>query len=249
MGIIDIISNQLAELGIEKGNTVLVHSSLKSLGGEVAPLQVIDALSAALGNDGTLVLPALSYLHCNKNNPVFDYYKTPSNVGVVAETFRTGVTGVVRSLCPTHSCCAFGAKAKFITEGHILDSTPCGHNSPFKRVMDLGGKILFLGCGMRPNTSMHAIEELFEPDYLFGDFCDYQIKDKEGNSFIHSLCSHNFKGVNQRYERLEKLLNTGREINTGYVLQAFCYLIDAKAMWEKASNAYSDNKHYFIDIC
>ncbi|HAN20527.1 MAG: hypothetical protein A2Y15_06010 [Clostridiales bacterium GWF2_36_10] len=248
MDIIDLIETQLIELGIEKGDTVLVHSSLKSLGGGVIPSQILAAFSAALGREGTLVLPSLSYMYCNKNNPDFDYYNTPSNVGIIAETFRTGTKNVVRSLCATHSCCASGAKADYITSGHILDSTPCGPNSPFKRVMELGGKILFLGCGMHPNTSMHAIEELFEPDYLFGEYIDYRMKDKEGNSFIHAFRSHNFTGVAQRYDRIEGLLTEGSEMKKGNVLQAFCHLIDAKAMWEKAGNTYSSNQHYFIDI-
>ena len=32
-----------------------------------------------------------------------------------------------------------------------------------------------LGCGLRPNTSMHAIEELVEPPYLFGPPLSYQL--------------------------------------------------------------------------
>jgi len=248
MDIINQLKKQLYELGVENGDTVLVHSSLKSFGGGISPSQVVDALSATLGNDGTLVIPSLSYMNCNKDDPSFDYYKTPSNVGVIAEYFRTGVSGVLRSLCPTHSCCATGTKADYITAGHIIDNTPCGFNSPFRRVKDLNGKILFLGCGMSPNTSMHAIEELFAPDYLFGDICEYKMTDREGNSFTHNCFSHNFKGVIQRYDRLEELLTSESEIKTGYVQKAFCQLIDAKAMWEKAGNAYSKDSHYFIDF-
>lgn len=247
MDIITQLKVQLNDLGIENGDIVLVHSSLKSLGGGVSPSQVINALFAALGEQGTLVLPALSYLHSNKNNPYFDYFQTPSNIGVIAEYFRTEEKAGIRSLCPTHSCCASGLNADFITSGHILDNTPCGTNSPFRRVLDLGGKILFLGCGMGPNTSMHAVEELFEPDYLFGDMVQYHITDREGNEFPHSCRSHNFKGVAQRYDRLEGILVPGSEIKTGYVQKAFCHLVDAKAMWEKAGNAYTENSQYFVE--
>ena len=248
METVDIIRNALEELGIKRGDTVLMHSSLKALGGEVSPPQLIEALTGALGGEGTLVLPALSYLHCNKNHPFFDYYATPSNVGAIAEYFRTYTEGVVRSINPTHSCCALGANAGFITEGHILDNTPCGKNSPFTRVKELGGKILFLGCGMRPNTSMHAIEELFEPDYLFGETYEYRIKDRQGNSFICLCKAHNFTGVSQRYDRLEELLADGTELRRGYVLKAFCHLADAGAVWERASAAYSENPNYFVSF-
>jgi aminoglycoside 3-N-acetyltransferase len=248
MDIVDIMTSQLKALGIGNGDTVLIHSSLKSLGEQVSPEQVINALINAVGSDGTVVFPALSYLHCNKNKPIFDYYNTPSNVGAIPEYFRTKTKGVVRSICPTHSCCAVGKHADYVTSVHVLDTTPCGENSPFRRVKELGGKILFLGCGMRPNTSMHAVEELYEPDYLFGDTYEYKITDREGNLFVHYCRAHNFAGVAQRYDRLEELLEAGTELKTGFVLKAHCHLVDAEAMWVKAGRKYSEDPHYFIDF-
>lgn len=247
MEIIDLMAAQLKVLGIDSGDTVLIHSSLKSLGEPVSPDKVIEALIRAVGSDGTVVFPALSYLYCNKNNRFFDYYSTPSNVGAIPEYFRTKVKGVIRSLNPTHSCCALGKNADYVTSGHILDTTPCGANSPFRRVRELGGKVLFLGCGMRPNTSMHAVEELYVPDYLFGDTYEYQMTDREGNLFVHYCRAHDFAGVTQRYDRLAGLLEAGTELKTGYVLKAFCHLIDAEAMWIKAGEKYAENPHYFVD--
>ena len=37
------------------------------------------ALLALLGPEGTLMLPTLSYLYANRDNPVFDVRRTPSN--------------------------------------------------------------------------------------------------------------------------------------------------------------------------
>ena len=162
--------------------TLLVHSSLRSLGGASAA-DVIDGLRDALGEEGTLVFPTLSYRNCNPNNPVFDYYKTQSNVGYLPEYFRTEVKGVIRSMNPTHSCAAIGKNAEFVTSGHILDKTPCGANSPFRRIMELNGKILFLGCGMNCNTSMHAVEELSEPSYLYGGEFEYTFTDANGKEY------------------------------------------------------------------
>lgn len=239
------IASDASALGVEQGDTVLVHSSLRSLGG-VTPSEVIEGLRAAIGEEGTLVFPALSYMHCNPSNPVFDYYSTPSNVGALPEYFRKEVPGVIRSMNPTHSCCAVGKNAEFITSGHILDSTPCGENSPFRRVMELKGKILFIGCGMGPNTSMHAVEELSRPDYLFGDVYDYRLTDANGNT-VHLPCrAHGFKGVYQCYDRLADLL-CGDELQTGNILSANCYLVYTPAMWEKADAKYRKDPHYFID--
>lgn len=239
------IANDAALLGINKGDTVLVHSSLRSLGG-ASPEEVINGLLLALGEDGTLVFPALSYMHCNPSKPTFDYYKTPSNVGALPEFFRTSVEGVVRSLCPTHSCCAVGKNADYIVSGHILDNTPCGENSPFRRLMQLGGKILFIGCGMRPNTSMHAVEELSCPDYLFGDDASYTITDRDGVEHKTVCRAHGFKGVIQCYERLADLLSDD-ELRIGKIMSADCHLVSAPAMWSKADAKYREDPHYFID--
>ena len=86
------------------------------------------------------MLPTLSYLYANRDNPVFDVRRTPSNVGAIPEYFRTEYP-VLRSLCPTHSCAAVGLRAEYLTGSHHLDETPCA-NSPFSRLRDAGGKVL-----------------------------------------------------------------------------------------------------------
>jgi aminoglycoside 3-N-acetyltransferase len=50
------------ELGVEEGDTLLVHSSYKSLG-EVdgGPQTVVRALEAALGAEGTLIMPTFNF--------------------------------------------------------------------------------------------------------------------------------------------------------------------------------------------
>jgi aminoglycoside 3-N-acetyltransferase len=243
--IIKQIAVDAVNLGISKGDTVLVHSSLRSLGG-VPPEDVIKGLQSAVGEEGTLVFPTLSYMHVNPSNPNFHYYLTPSNVGALPEYFRKNISGVIRSINPTHSCCAWGKNAEYVTSGHILDNTPCGPNSPFKRVMELKGKILFLGCGMGPNTSMHAVEELSNPDYLFGDIYDYHLTDANGKTIISPCRAHDFKGVIQRYDRLAEILND-EELKTGKILCSQCCLVSTPEMWKKADEKYRENPHYFID--
>lgn len=240
------IAQDAFELGIKKGDTLLVHSSLRSLGAGVTPEEVVAGLFEAVGEQGTLVFPALSYLSCNSKNPRFDYYETRSNVGAIPEYFRTSAEGVLRSLNPTHSCCAIGKNADFVISGHKYDTTPCGKNSPFARVADSDGKILFLGCGMRPNTSMHAVEELVEPDYLFGDTVEYTVKDKNGEESKLTCRAHGFDGVAQRYERLAELLE-GDELRIGKILEADCHLVQARAMWKKAAKKFAEDPYYFVD--
>ena len=110
------IADDARALGLRAGDIVLVHSSFKALGAPGAsPADVIDGLLAAL-DGGTLMLPTLSYKHCNPGQRRFDARTTPSNVGAIPEYFRTHYP-VMRSLCPTHSCAALGPLAEELTRG------------------------------------------------------------------------------------------------------------------------------------
>lgn len=242
------IASDARALGVRPGSVLLVHSSLRSLGQKgIHPQEVIDGLLLALGDHGTLVFPALSYLHCGPAHSLtFDVRNTPSNVGALPEYFRTSVPGVRRSLCPTHSCCAIGEKRDDVVGEHHLDDTPAGAHSPFRRIMELDGSVLFLGCGTNCNTSMHAVEELSRPDYLFEDCYTYTMIREDGSSYEQRCYAHDFRGVSQVYRRMEDLL-TDAELQKGNILAASCHLMRCVPMWEKADAKYREDPHYFVD--
>ena len=60
-----------------------------------------------------------------------------------------------------------GHLAREVTEGRLDDDPPICMHSPFRRLAEVSGKLLFLGCGVRPYTMMHGVEELVQPPYLF----------------------------------------------------------------------------------
>lgn len=151
--------------GVRFGGVLLVHSSLRSLtpGRQLpgGPRTVIEALLEALGPEGTLLLPCLSHMSVGPFSPYFDVTRTPCCVGAIPEFFRTW-PDVLRSVNPTHSICGLGPLAESLLADHHLDQTPCGPHSPLSKLPRAGGQILMLGCGLRPNTSMHAIEETMD---------------------------------------------------------------------------------------
>ena len=56
------LKQDLLQLGVREGDCLLVHSSFKSLGGvEGGAEGFFDVLLSLLGQEGTLVMPTLSY--------------------------------------------------------------------------------------------------------------------------------------------------------------------------------------------
>ena len=247
------IHSDLAALGIKPSDTVLMHSSFKSLGEiEGGAAAFFDALVSYFGNEGTLILPALSFVGVTAENPHFNLKETPSCVGFLPEYFRTQVAGVKRSLHATHSCCAIGKNAEEIVSGHHLDETPVGKNSPFAKLPEYSGKILFLGCSTNRNTSMHGVEELCEPPYLFNreKKITYTLDDGEGKVYTRESIRHYFlkedgTHYDQKYSRMEGLLSDG-EIRRGKILMADCTVMDALAVWEKGVQAIKSNPYFFV---
>jgi aminoglycoside 3-N-acetyltransferase len=241
------LARDLEASGLRRGGLALVHSSLSALGYVPGgPETVIRALLSALGPEGTLLLPALSYEHANPQRPFFDVLHTPSNVGAIPEYFRTR-PGTLRSVCPTHSVCGVGPQAHAALDEHALDDTPCGPRSPFRRLRDLGGQVVFLGCGLRPNTSMHGVEELAQPPYLFGDMVTYRIRWPDGHESEQRCRAHDFRGWAQRYDRVSALLKVGEELKIGRALQAEVHILEAPALWARALAALAEDKLHFVE--
>lgn len=240
------LQDDLRNLGLVEGDHLLVHASLRSLGNfPDRAATVVSALLEVLGSRGTLLLPALSYQTVTPENPIFDLAKTPVCVGGLPEFFRT-FPGVQRSMHPTHSVCAIGKLSNYFLSKHLLDDTPCGMHSPFAKLPEVHGKILFLGCGTRPNTSMHAVEEEIKPPYLLGARVNYTLKDQAGRKMPKSYFTHDFAGFEQRYERVEGLLGSD-SCQKGKILQAESVLLDARSLWEKGTVQLKKDPYFFVD--
>jgi aminoglycoside 3-N-acetyltransferase len=171
------LSSDLRALGVREGDVLEMHSSFRSLGYVAGgPQAVVEALLAALGPGGTLVVPTHSSDNSDpadwQNPPVpeawwpvirgesppFDPLRTPASrwMGVLAETVRAW-PGAHRSDHPQVSMAAVGARAAEIVAEHQLDDA-LGEHSPLGAINRLDGKVLLLGCGYSTNTSLHLAE-------------------------------------------------------------------------------------------
>lgn len=245
------LQSDLRKLGIELGDVVMMHSSFKSLGAQIAPDDFFRAFMEVLGPEGTLLLPALSYESVSDKQPVFDREQTPSCVGFLPEYFRTNVPGVIRSFHPTHSVCAKGKLAAELTADHQWDRTPVGAHSPIAKLPKAGGKILFLGCDPDHNTALHGVEEAADVPYVFDRSRQTEFILKDGSFELHRkfLC-HDFvkkdHWLKQRYGRIIELLPK-KSRSFGKVLQADCVLLDAAAVWRFGIKKMEEDPYYFVE--
>jgi aminoglycoside 3-N-acetyltransferase len=238
------IVEDLLALGVRRGGVLLVHSSFKSLGEVPGGIQtVIDGLKDALGPRGTLLLPGLSWVSVDYEHPIFDVRSTPSCVGAIPEYFRT-LEGTARSIHPTHSVCGQGPLTGELFKDHILDRSPCGTHSPFSQLKYHGGQVLMLGCGLLRNTTIHAVEETAGAPYLFEvEPIEYTLTGYDG---VPVKVLHKRHGTfPQHFDRVRPAL-IGNGLSEGNVLEAFCGLYDAKALWDCAFDMLQKDISCFI---
>ena len=157
----DDIVFSLECMGIKKGDILLLHSALTSIGKiDGGAETVIDAFLQVIGEEGTLVMSTLTGWF----SP-FDAQSSPSQVGYLSECFRQK-KGVLRSLHPVHSVAAYGKYAEYITKDHDKCPTGCGQGTPYLKIAELNGKVMLLGVDMDRNTTMHSMEEAIDARYL-----------------------------------------------------------------------------------
>ncbi|MBT3273533.1 MAG: AAC(3) family N-acetyltransferase [Spirochaetales bacterium] len=170
------LQNELTSLGLEPGMTVLVHSSLSSMGWICGGAQaLIMALEAVIRPYGNLVMPTHSgdlsdpsgwsnppvpeewWEEIRRTMPAFDPDLTPTRgVGRVPEVFRKQAD-VIRSSHPQVSFAAWGEKCVELVQNHSLDFG-LGEASPLAKIYDIGGWVLLLGVDHTSNTSLHLAE-------------------------------------------------------------------------------------------
>ena len=155
----DIIDG-IRSLGVEAGDLLLVHSSLRSFGRvEGGARAVADALIASVGPTGTLILPTFNY-----GQLPYDPATTQSLTGAITDAFWR-MPGVLRSRHPTHSFAAAGPMAAGLLAGDENVET-FGRGSPLWRVHQRNGWVLLIGCDHRVNSVIHLAEEGMHVPYL-----------------------------------------------------------------------------------
>jgi len=239
------LREQLYILGIEPGDVLLMHSSMKALGPGHTPEGFLRELMDTVTIEGTLLLPALTYENVTEEHPLFSVAESEPCIGILPRTFQR-MEGVLRSMHPTHSVCAWGNKAAELTCKHVMDDTPVGLNSPFMLLPEVNGKLLFVGDVLHACTMMHGIEEIVSAPYALNKTrTGYKLQDAAGIVLEKDYITHDFKGWEQEYTRIRDILSYP-DIITGTVSEANCTLINANSLKAAAIARFQEDIYAFV---
>lgn len=161
------ITNILKQAGIEGGDSIFVHSDLKSFGKIDRTMtregflgSFFESLLETVGVNGNIIMPAFSYSFCR--DEIYDPKTTPSRVGILAEYFRK-LEGVKRSADAIFSVAAFGPEKDYFTDVGV---NCFGEKSIFEKLYKRNVKIVFVGETF-DMTYLHFIEQKHGVPYRF----------------------------------------------------------------------------------
>lgn len=152
----------LRHMGVAPGDSILVHCSFgEEFGFRGSMDQLIDAFLAAVGSTGNLLMVSMPYIGAASSYlgqaKVFDVRKTPSAMGLVTEAFRRR-SGVVRSANPMHPVLVSGPRAAEFVAGHESCAFSIGPDTPFDRLLQKSGKVIFFNTRLTSFTFYHFLE-------------------------------------------------------------------------------------------
>lgn len=163
------LAQHCAELGLVRGDAVLVHAGLRAVGPILGgPDTLIAALGDVVGPQGTI----LGYCDWQFEDAVLERPEWRAHMvpfdpaasrairdnGAFPELLRT-TPGALRSASPGASCAALGGLAAWFVADHALDYG-YGPQSPFGKLVAAGGKTLLLGAPLDTMTLLHHAEHL-----------------------------------------------------------------------------------------
>ncbi len=256
---LDSLVNNWHRSGLEKGDLVLIHSSLKRLlktlndefGIPVTPVDIFDTLLTALGEDGTLVLPLYNFDF--PQTGYFNINETPSQMGLLTELGRKHSESV-RTGHPIYSFSVIGKMAKEFE--NIDNKSGYGSDSPFATIKALNGKIGIIGLtDQNSMTSYHFVEEQNLVDYrYFKNFTGRYI-DKNGVESIrtYSLYVRDLeRGVKTNVNRMMDYLwqigaYKGDKPDEGYGMRTILFNTFYNETERKIKNGEAINYLYSIE--
>ncbi len=170
--------------GIELGDVVLLHSSVKRtlqknrkiVSAKISIDDILDSFLEAIGSKGTLLIPLFNFGFAS--GEVFSYHDTQSQMGKLTEVARRR-QGAVRTGHPIYSFAAIGNLSRDFES--VDNFSGYGKDSPFGLLTQLDGKIATLNVpDNQCMTFYHHVEEMCSVDYRYHKTFTGPYIDKKG---------------------------------------------------------------------
>ncbi|MYB75861.1 MAG: AAC(3) family N-acetyltransferase [Chloroflexi bacterium] len=237
----------LHELGVGTGDLLLVHSSLRSFGYVQGGADtVIDALLETVGASGTVLVPTLTFTVLKSWPHLFSVSKTPSSTGRITETLRQRKEAV-RSGHPVSSAAAIGSQAAYLTAAHR--DTPCGPDSPYFRLYELGGKVVFFGASLGSNSAFHCAEEIVCPAYLgFATIKGAIVEDRDGRRRAVTARRYDCfdRGITRHLGNMEPIFLERGLLQRALIGESRTYVIDAQENVSVSCEVLTEDPDYIL---
>ena len=234
------VTGALLSIGVKPGSVVLVHpDAIVAAQFPAMPNEqeqrldlLIEAIEAAIGDDGTLVMPAFSYSF-TKGEP-FDVRSTPSAVGMVTERFRTR-PGVFRTSDPIFSFACRGRRAQELCAVPVKECF--GAESLFSALHRLNAHIICLGCSFSRVTFVHYVETAHGVDYRYPKVFPGIVTSSDGRTGEFSVV-YNVRDLTRRSDadlrRLQKRLADDGKLQTVQVGRSRIMAVTASELFDTA---------------
>lgn len=246
----DDLKKDLAQMGLQSTDKIMVHSSMKSIGEvEGGADTVVDALMEYF-SDGLVMVPTHTWKQMSEQYNVFDPMTEPACVGIIPNIFYKR-QGVYRSLHPTHSIAAFGMGAKEYVAGEENRSTPCAEEGCFGRLKEIGAYILLVGVTHARNTYIHSVEESFAvPERLTEHPTTFRVKLPDGS--LKEVKMHRHYNAKEEHisDTFDKFMNGYYELGAARKVtfgDAQCILCEASKLYEATARILKREINCFID--
>lgn len=245
------LKNMINNMGIKPTDTLLLHSSIKSIGEVLGGADtVLDAFMEYL-DCGLLLLPTHTWASMNDLHNIYDPNHTPSCVGLLSNLFMKR-EHVVRSLHPTHSMAAYGVESNTYVKGEENVSTPCAIGGCYDRIRERNGKILLLGVTHIRNTFIHGVEEILQvPERFTENPVKFHIVMPDGSLKESAMYRHYNKTtphISEKYSKLEQAFydnKVARKVTFG---DATCILCDANGIFQVTKKILSHQINCLMDL-
>ncbi len=257
----EAILSALEAVGVRKGDTLLVHSSLSACGHIIGGADtIIKAIIKAVGPEGNFFVPTFQRSECFLNgiNKRWDHRPSDSRdraseavrwVGTLPLEFMRLYPDAPRGVHLSHSWAGWGPRAAEVLSRQTEDEPPFSDNSCPMVVREMGGKILLFGSPVGHMSFVHCFETHYNLPGLGPSYYEVRLPD---GTITWKYVPKGLPGPREFYSKDEnarffrEALSRGLEICRVPLGVGELKLLDCRQLWEIGSALVTEDPRIII---